>query len=388
MNLLIRHINDYITFEGLSIQHLCEYHKNYVYFVYLKLMILYKESFNMLCLNLVSEVNNYAANLDFKDKTAYLEFIIRNRIIINNSFYLTKLYDEYIMMLNQFIDSISSVDYPSNDFNKYIKNYKRLFYPEDEILYFYTSHRRLAYVFDSFDDFYKVFNTAYSISNQKFNEELIDQSLSSMDENNKVVLTKSDFYKTNLQLINKKNSFSEESSAVSERAISEDSKSNKIKEEREEEKEEVKEEVKNKLIFNVFKKKIKAKIHLKELPDFKKIKVENINKKLLTRIKKELKMKEEDYVFDEVITKKFINSELNPPFSEIVNDKNIAFKSVSVSYLKWLLSHDELRNLFNSYIEEHFDEELELLSKDIKNDVEERKNLESYLNKFVYFYTN
>ncbi len=381
---LLNHINLLLEENGYVNVSPNRINYKYVALSYAKLCFLFSKRFSLYNADFTCKIENLSQELGFKTKSSYLSFLNNNRIIIENSFHLTSLFKDYSNLLYHFINETYFLQDISKVEEK-VKVYLRLFYPEDEILYFFTNHRKVAYAVESLDQFYPFFSSTYSIKNQKDNEYAIDILLNIINDN-KVILTKSDFFIKNEQgnksdildynFKSKGNIENTEESASLKESMEENLKSSK------------------RLLFKIIPDMAapvkREKIHLKEIPKLKNFRVDNINKKLITRTKRfNFNLIKQRMINHSDITIKFINSSLIPPVKITIEGKLISFSSVSVSYLRWLLSHSEIRDMFSNYIEENLDKEIDYFCKLYKNeDEEDIKNLRLYLTNFINLYTN
>ena len=114
-----------------------------------------------------------------------------------------------------------------------------------------------------------------------------------------------------------------------------------------------------------------------------KIRRVNLCKKIVRKFKKYLKTnkKEINYSF----WNSFCRENYLPPFKI----EDIEFKSFSKIYLNWLFTHEGGVELYNEFIRNKGEEELNnIYSSYGINDIEEREDLKNFFNKFAIFFSN
>jgi hypothetical protein len=114
-----------------------------------------------------------------------------------------------------------------------------------------------------------------------------------------------------------------------------------------------------------------------------KIRRVNLCKKIVRKFKKYLKARKNEPCSE--FWNKFCRENLLPPFKI----DNIEFKSFSRRYLNWLFSHEGGLELYNEFIRNKGDEELNNMcsSYSIKNE-ENKYNLKNFFIKFAFFFAN
>ena len=138
----------------------------------------------------------------------------------------------------------------------------------------------------------------------------------------------------------------------------------------------------------------KKKKTIKEYKFSKKIKRENVDKKILRKFKKYLKHKMREktdnevknYIKNNEFWPDYISMNLMPPFS--YEKENISFKSFNSKYLCWFFDHKFSQELFNIFINKNYDDLLQLIMKDyeINEDSEDYKLLKVYINNMPMIY--
>ena len=140
----------------------------------------------------------------------------------------------------------------------------------------------------------------------------------------------------------------------------------------------------------------KKKKKIKEYKFSKKIKRENVDKKILRKFKKYLKHKMREKTDNEVknyiknnnnqFWPDYISMNLMPPFS--YEKEDISFKSFNSKYLCWFFDHKYSQELYNIFISKSFDELLNLIMKDyeINEESEDYKLLKIYINTMPMIY--
>ena len=122
---------------------------------------------------------------------------------------------------------------------------------------------------------------------------------------------------------------------------------------------------------------------------FRVCKRENIDKKILRKFSKFLKLQNKlkinsnimDYVKNSEFFQDFIKYNLMPPFE--YKEENVKFKSFNTKYLLWFFGHKFSQELYNIFMESNYDEILELITKTCKfnENLDELNLLKSYLYK-------
>ena len=122
---------------------------------------------------------------------------------------------------------------------------------------------------------------------------------------------------------------------------------------------------------------------------FRTCKRENIDKKILRKFNKYLKQQNKsklnlniiDYINDSEFFQDFIKHNLMPPFE--YDTENVKFKSFNTNYLLWFFGHKHSLELYNIFIENNYDEILEIITKKCKfnKNFDELNLLKSYLYK-------
>ena len=129
---------------------------------------------------------------------------------------------------------------------------------------------------------------------------------------------------------------------------------------------------------------------------FRKIKRENVDKKILRKFKKFLKhrLREKtenevkNYIKNNEFWPDYISQNLMPPFQ--YDKEKISFKSFNTKYLCWFFEHKYSQELFSIFISKNYDD-LTSLIKDaynLKEDAEDYNLLKIYLNNMPNIYGN
>lgn len=117
---------------------------------------------------------------------------------------------------------------------------------------------------------------------------------------------------------------------------------------------------------------------------FKYLKRENVDKKILKFVRKYIKSNpsyfKNDFLYE------FSSNNYNPPFTS--TKRNVIFKSLNFSYLKWLMSKDEIYQIILEIMELRFDSLLESLVNTYKitDDSTDKKLLYKYLKDYIHIY--
>ena len=129
---------------------------------------------------------------------------------------------------------------------------------------------------------------------------------------------------------------------------------------------------------------------------FKKIKRENVDKKILRKFKKFLKnrLKEKtenevkNYIKNNGFWPDYISMNLMPPFS--YEKENISFKSFNTQYLCWFFEHKFSLELFNIFIKIKYDDLLKKIKDDckLKENSDDYNLLKVYMNSMPMIYGN
>ena len=129
---------------------------------------------------------------------------------------------------------------------------------------------------------------------------------------------------------------------------------------------------------------------------FKKIKRENVDKKILRKFKKFLKnrLKEKsenevkNYINNNGFWPDYISMNLMPPFS--YEKENISFKSFNTDYLCWFFEHKFSLELFNIFIKIKYNDLLDKIKDDckLKENSDDYNLLKVYINSMPMIYGN
>lgn len=127
---------------------------------------------------------------------------------------------------------------------------------------------------------------------------------------------------------------------------------------------------------------------------FRALKRENIDKKIIRKFKKYLKIESKKLKNTEIIHYlnnsefwfDFINSNLMPPFK--YNKEKKEFRSFNTQYLEWFFEHKYSLDLYNIFIKENFNSILLLFGKSyfLTEENEEYSLLRNYINKLPLIY--
>jgi hypothetical protein len=154
---------------------------------------------------------------------------------------------------------------------------------------------------------------------------------------------------------------------------------------------EAKKESQKEIKFAVIKEpKVSQKISIAKDFVIKFTKRENVDKKVLRKFRKYLKLYKKKNKNFELSTfwDSFINDNLMPPMTytnDTYND-NVTFKSFNTTYMLWLFSHKGGVDLYELFLQENKDEIISSFEPMFK-DPEDKPALESYLLHFAYIYT-
>lgn len=117
---------------------------------------------------------------------------------------------------------------------------------------------------------------------------------------------------------------------------------------------------------------------------FKLLKRENVDKKILKYVRKYIKANP-SYFKNEFLYE-FATNHYNPPF--VSEKRNVNFKSLNYTYLKWLLNKDEIFRVILEIMEQRFDSLFETLVSTYKmgNESSDKALLHKYLKDYIKIY--
>ncbi len=275
--------------------------------------------------------------INIKERRIFL-YLTRNlNLIIRKSTF-------FDMLKIKYLNSIKELSYYEGSIKK---EDIWFLYPEDEILYYYVIFWMISGKFVNFDAYIQVCPLTYKFKDQEINENSINTTIS--------------------LFFNVKNT---EKSELTELSVKSNGGKNIFK------------IIKNKPLTK--KREKYGKINYKI--DFRFFKRENIDKKLMRNFRKTMRtINKNNYSTN--FEENFLKGCFTPPFSKTINDKLICFRTCNTTYLRWLFSHGEIFNIWNTFIDIKFDKMIPYLSTCYKvTDEEEIEKLRIYLRNFTSCY--
>lgn len=318
--------------------------------------------------------------LNFR-KSDYIDCLVEYPEVLKSRFYnlfkqndyvqnLIKVINFEILGTDSFFSGANAMEGKPLDFKKITEANNILKNIEDELIFYQASFNKSKHICDNFDEFMFNSGTTYDsnsvLSNNLIIEEFLYELISKKNENSKILLFSQKKDISNNQNKKKETIFKTNTVILKPSQEKIQKKTNSI----------IEEKAKN------------VKYSSLKSYNFKTVKRENLDKKIIRKFRRYLSLRLSDIPNSDKLSQifiKFSSNELFPPFTY----ENKIFKSFNTSYLIWIFENKDISTYYNEYIELNLDNMIQFLSNTFKiEDSQELFLLENYLKNMVYIYSN